>query len=427
MTAEVAVINDSAVALAADSLVTVTRPGHTAKTYHANKLFTFAKHAPVGVMIYGNANIMGVPWETVIKQFRRILGREIHDTIEEYAEHFIDYIAGSNVLFPEERQDQWFCAVLQSYFENLKRKVDKSVQRQIASVGPIDDAKIKQIAAETIMGEHDKFQSIEKRKALPSNFGQKLTAKFRSEVGEAISTAFGGLPLTTTARRQLISIAAELFARDYSISVAETGIVVAGFGDKECFPSAIGFRIHGIVGNEAIYTRKEDECFSGPGCAVLPFAQRDVVDSFLQGIDGHTQTLFTTVVSGILDEFTKTVAENAHVSKSQKTQLVDRMNDGAKNALSTLSSEIRNHLKKQHVDPLLEAVAVLPKEDLAVLAESLVDLTSIKRKVSHGVETVGGPTDVAVISKGDGFVWIRRKHYFDAKINPQFSANYLDR
>ena len=41
-------------------------------------------------------------------------------------------------------------------------------------------------------------------------------------------------------------------------------------------------------------------------------------------------------------------------------------------------------------------------------------------------ETVGGPIDVAVISKGDGFIWIKRKHYFKAELNPQFFANYSE-
>jgi len=39
-------------------------------------------------------------------------------------------------------------------------------------------------------------------------------------------------------------------------------------------------------------------------------------------------------------------------------------------------------------------------------------------------ETVGGPIDVAVISKGDGFIWINRKHYFARELNPPFFANY---
>jgi hypothetical protein len=29
---------------------------------------------------------------------------------------------------------------------------------------------------------------------------------------------------------------------------------------------------------------------------------------------------------------------------------------------------------------------------------------------------------VAVISKNDGFIWIKRKHYFDPKLNPRFFA-----
>ena len=65
-------------------------------------------------------------------------------------------------------------------------------------------------------------------------------------------------------------------------------------------------------------------------------------------------------------------------------------------------------------------VEFMPKSDLAQMAESLVELTSIKRRVSKGFETVGGPIDVAVISRADGFVWIKRKHYFPADLNTRF-------
>lgn len=67
---------------------------------------------------------------------------------------------------------------------------------------------------------------------------------------------------------------------------------------------------------------------------------------------------------------------------------------------------------------------MLSKDELAAMAETLVNLTSFKRKITIGSETVGGPIDVAVISKGDGFVWIKRKHYFKPELNPHFFANY---
>ena len=63
-------------------------------------------------------------------------------------------------------------------------------------------------------------------------------------------------------------------------------------------------------------------------------------------------------------------------------------------------------------------------DELAAMAESLVTLTSFKRRISMEKETVGGPVDVAVISKGDGFIWIKRKHYFDPRLNPGFIAKY---
>jgi hypothetical protein len=61
---------------------------------------------------------------------------------------------------------------------------------------------------------------------------------------------------------------------------------------------------------------------------------------------------------------------------------------------------------------------------MAMMAETLVNLTLFKQKVTVGSETVAGPVDVAVISKGDGFIWIKRKHYFKPELNPQFFAKY---
>jgi len=57
------------------------------------------------------------------------------------------------------------------------------------------------------------------------------------------------------------------------------------------------------------------------------------------------------------------------------------------------------------------------------MCESLIHLTSLRRKISYDVESVGGEIDVAIISKGDGFIWTKRKHYFDGDLNPQFLEN----
>jgi len=68
MTAEIGILNTTGVALAADSAVTI---GSSKVFNSADKLFSLSKHHPVGIMIYGNASFMGVPWETIIKIYRR--------------------------------------------------------------------------------------------------------------------------------------------------------------------------------------------------------------------------------------------------------------------------------------------------------------------------------------------------------------------
>ena len=72
----------------------------------------------------------------------------------------------------------------------------------------------------------------------------------------------------------------------------------------------------------------------------------------------------------------------------------------------------------------MNAVGTLSKEDLAEMAESLIYLTYLKRRITLAEESVGGPVDVAIISKTDGFIWIKRKHYFSPELNHHFFTNY---
>ena len=74
MTAEIIVVNKNAIAMAADSAVTVGNPFGTPKIYNTvNKLFNLSKDALVAIMVYGNAEFLGLPWEIIVKSYRRRL------------------------------------------------------------------------------------------------------------------------------------------------------------------------------------------------------------------------------------------------------------------------------------------------------------------------------------------------------------------
>lgn len=96
MTAEVIVINRQGLAMAADSAVTVQRigpDGSFVKVYNsANKLFQLSRSQPVAIMTYNTDTFESVPWETLIKEYRRELADTVCGTVEEYGDKFIEHL-----------------------------------------------------------------------------------------------------------------------------------------------------------------------------------------------------------------------------------------------------------------------------------------------------------------------------------------------
>nr|WP_234840444.1 hypothetical protein [Sinorhizobium meliloti] len=76
---------------------------------------------------------------------------------------------------------------------------------------------------------------------------------------------------------------------------------------------------------------------------------------------------------------------------------------------------------KEHSLPLRSVLSVLPVDEMAELAETLITLQSLKEKVTKPSATVGGPVDVAIITKHEGLVWVKRKHFFNPDINSRFT------
>ena len=70
MTVEIAIMNLEAVALASDSAVTASAGDNKKIFASQNKLFALTDAAPVGVLVYGGAMFMSIPWETLIKEYR---------------------------------------------------------------------------------------------------------------------------------------------------------------------------------------------------------------------------------------------------------------------------------------------------------------------------------------------------------------------
>ena len=74
-----------------------------------------------------------------------------------------------------------------------------------------------------------------------------------------------------------------------------------------------------------------------------------------------------------------------------------------------------NRLLDNNLHQLEKALEDYDLQSIAALAESLIDLTGFHRILTFQQEGVGGPVDVAVISKNDGFTWLNRKSWYHHK------------
>lgn len=143
MTAEIAIMNKTAIALAADSAVTIEQEKGQKIFYTVNKLFTLSKYHPVGVMVYGNANFMDVPWESIIKIYRAKLRKQQFPKLIEYAEDFITFLKKDTVLFPETGQRDYFIRSIAGIFFDIKREIDGEVSKKIESEKKITETSVK--------------------------------------------------------------------------------------------------------------------------------------------------------------------------------------------------------------------------------------------------------------------------------------------
>jgi hypothetical protein len=422
MTAEVGVINRMGVALAADSAVTVS--ASKGKIYtSADKLFQLAANAPVAIMIYGAANFLGVPWETIIKIYRASLGNRRFSKIEQYADNFLLFLQNNKSMFPIQAQDQWVKSHIGSFYYFLLSMIKENIDKEIASKGKLNGKEVSKIIEKIIVERLQLTHKIPFSDGISETFRKALLSKYRGLFSKIRIQVFQKLPFNNKTIEVLQILSSEVIARKDSGGL-HSGLVIAGFGEKEHFPLMIPLIIKGMSMNHLLYFKGN---FKKVGvevnATVIPFAQGEMVNAFMEGIDPDYKLLVenstVNLFQGVCKEiFLKLKKECPTLNPSFQKDISKQVDKLLLNLLQKWEEERSEH----YGDPVMAMVASLPKDELAAVAESLVNLTKFKRRVSNQPETVGGPIDVAVITKGDGFIWVKRKHYFQPELNPRYIA-----
>lgn len=398
-------MNRHAIALAADSAVTI---GQHKVWKTANKLYSLGPHHDIAVMIHGSGEYLAFAWEVAVKQYRKQSIGKTFSTLQQCADDFLQFLA-SDLFAAQEAQD---ASVLYPMMDIVSAINDKTQK----------DGKDRTKNALSLVGAvRSQFQK--KQKLFDDLKPEEFTAHFSDLISALVENWFGK-DTSDELEAEVLQLAFEVFQAKDPTPYA-SGVVVAGFGRDEFFPCLQHFHVDGRFGKWVRAWPARDPRSMAPDqngrALIIPFAQKDMAQAFMEGITPGYQAYlrkgFHDLLAENMEAFVEKYVPDESRKKAQKA--VTRV---SKAATEKFMKSFEDYRREKYVDPVMGAVSALPKEEMAAMAEALVDLTSLRRKVDSQLDTVGGPIDVAVISKGDGFIWIKRKHYFQPEINPDFSG-----
>jgi hypothetical protein len=416
MTSEICVMNRHALVLAADSAATVSswESGRKEERYFkgSNKIFQISNTEPIGAMIYDSADLQRIPWEIIVKTFRGHIGKTQFGTVAEYALEFFRFIEGSRGLFSEEYLRSLLIENIDQIMIRFLRMIDDDDRVKAAGSDAEGVISAKKIAL-------DEFYESTMTRAIKAPFDEEsvkaiLAEHFDKLKQEALLdlrffSAEAPLNVDTLAELGLQA----LFRRpDFFLS--ETGIVIAGYGTDEFFPSYKEYSCLGFLATRLFFEEKSELKITPRDSGFFKaFATTAMADTFTMGFGPD---VFSTVRSHLrttLRDLAGKIEGETGVACANTEQLVSQ-------AIDDHTKKWTDDVYENHAKPLRRVIGSLPLDEMASLAETLVMLESLKEKVTRPSESVSGPIDVAIITRHEGFVWAKRKLYFDPKLNSRF-------
>ena len=405
MSVGVCIINRNGIALAADSAGTYT--GNKMFYNSMNKVFSLSRKYVYGAITYGATTIYNVSIDQVLKEFRTYLdSREHISDFFEILPLFEAFINQNSSYYKFDLAEANHCnGLIKDLVVDWGNKI-KTVATEVDAENKISEI-LNQL--ETVMRGSLKIDNYDVSAYIKTTYNDYFNMLIGMIVPE-----LNNFPTQKECFWDYICNYFNLSLTNETNNYM--GLFFAGYGHCDAFPKFTHIELYRVVGGKIKYRLVENYEESNNHAQIVPLAQPDVILTFCKGISNRFINYIPQKVESII---------NSKIDALPDTFTIDQKN-ALKTSLSSskaeIASAINTTIQNDNVKPILDSVQLIPLPEMGFLAESLVNITSLKRTfaIDGNLQTVGGPTDVAVMSKGDGFVWIKRKHYFDKQMNPDY-------
>ncbi len=320
-------------------------------------------------------------------------------------------------------QTRYFLKALKAEFH----RINKKVRKEIADRGLFGEGEaVTKVVEEVIAQKLELWRQQPDAEYLDVGAGD-VVGRLSGEVNKAINIAAARWGVgSSVVVKNLYQIARHLVGKDHFPLDVSSGLVIAGFGEAEHFPTVMKIEIGGVYGGRLkAQPPSLVEVTDERPSSVMAFAYTDMVDTFLNGISPQVLSRLEDAATFIREVPPLVLDAVAGLSKAETAKVADLIRKASREKAAEFADQIlEGVIDRRH--KIARAIETLTIGELAQVASTLVGLSFFEQQMSLERQTVGGPVDVAVISKGDGFVWINRKHYFRRDLNDHFFRKYYD-
>ncbi len=405
MTAQINLLNKVASVVASDSAATITSTSKIMNS--ADKIFSLSPSIPIAILNSNSSAFTDIPWSKIFGIYAKEMNGTELPRVKDYAAKLIKVIESNDFLTSYYRHlsfyTNWCSGIVSTVIKEYIRLNKDATKLREFLASQIDSYKTTNSFVEP---EHFPIiediikQYLNTSSSLQVNSDAKFISEFKSELQLLLFTAF------TKA----------IYGENLS------KIVITGFGKDEFFPSTYILDIQGIYDGHVRYVAKNpykiDTYYSGytKSSWILRFAQYEGAALFLEGISPDLQRYIyknMEAVGNILTEFISNNKVLANLSDEEKTNLKTDTQRFFTQVNRDIQKDISSYQSKNYTSPIDKMVSLMNIDEMIQLSETLVNLTSLKLQFAiNKSETVGGPIDVAVLTKERGFEWANKKAHF---------------
>jgi hypothetical protein len=388
MTSQIAVFNPLGVAVASDTVTTISTDQGTKTTNNAQKIFPLAEPHLLVVIESGSVISNGVHMQLLINEWSRTLEKQL-PTVKEYAHSFAEWYSTESDLIPKDSELREVHLQLNDHYYEVKHRVEADAMNADSEKDVVESFKLRAQQGLEWLEKLDLFDGA------TDDGDAALLNDLNVNVLEKIDFIFKDIPGLDEVREILIKSAPLVLSRSQSSS-QDSDLGFIGFGEKDFFATSVRLRCRARYGKTARVTIADAfgaSVFNQSG-SIACFAQDNAIFGFLRGAQFD-------------------IMESAYgYLRAELTDEVDETDEAKLKSADELLSGLRKHIEKiqseRFIDPMLETIGSLSLIDVAALARSLVGMQAIRSAASPEPASVGGFIESLVIDRANGIRWIHR-------------------